>query len=169
MLATKSSPCWVSAGVMRVKFISNYSRISFESSVQLSTNRKYFSEKFQPRPDVYRSSKKEHLMETPSKDWFQTTSISGDNTPHTEYAHSMKKYESNHLPCGYILLVTFQTDTLWSQWDLTNFVKLAQQVKKQRLRKVNDLPKVINRGLESEPKPSFLVPDPRVLPQQSGS
>lgn len=141
MLATKSRHCWVSAGVMRVKFISNYSRISFESSVQLSTNRNYFSEKFQPRADVYRRSKKERFMESHSKDWFQATSTSGDSTPYTEYAHSMKRHESSHLPCGSILLCHF------SDWHVVitvgphrDFVKLARQVKKQRLRKVNDLP-----------------------------
>ena len=103
MLATKSSPCWASAQVVSVRFILNYSRISLESSVPLSPSRNYFSEKFKPRADICRSSKKENLIETHSTDWSLVTSISGDNTPYTQHTHSMKKHESNHFPCSYIL------------------------------------------------------------------
>lgn len=83
------------------------SEFSFESSVKLSTNRKHLSEKYQPRADLYGSSKKENFTETGSADQSQTTSIHGDSRfqTHTQYAHQMEKHESNHLPCSHILLV----------------------------------------------------------------
>lgn len=98
----KIKPLWGQYAVMSVRFILNYSESHWKaqfSSFPIETVSLGNSS-----PELtYRSSKKENLIETTFHRLVLVTSISGDNARYTQHSHSMKKHESNHFPCSYIL------------------------------------------------------------------